>query len=59
MQWNHVSSTTNALPRQIAARLFWVTLTYVTSKKAKLFDFHLTLTTTKQKPQILARFSGV
>ena len=26
------------MPRQIAARLFCVTLTYVTSKKARLFD---------------------
>ena len=39
MQLNPASGTINALPRQIAAHLFCVMLTYVTSKKAKLFDF--------------------
>jgi len=30
VQLNHTSGTTNALPQQTAARLFCVTLTYVT-----------------------------
>jgi len=39
MQLNHASGTTNALPQQIAARLFCGMLTYVMPRMAKLFDF--------------------